>query len=493
MSESQSAYKQVVKATSIFGGVQVFNILISVVRSKVIALFLGPAGMGIAGLLNAVIGLVAMGTNFGLDTSAVKSISVAVNEENPIEISKNVTILKRLIWFTGILGMLLTILFSPLLSAITFGNSDYTFAFIWIAVTLLLRQLTSGHLAVLQGFRKLEYLAKANVYGSFFGLVFTIPLYYYWKIDAIVPAIIVATIFPLLFSWFYSDKLKIKHTKITNSQALSEGKEIIRLGFSLSFIGLLTTLSAYALQIFISNSGGLAEVGLFNAGFAIINSYVGLIFTAMSTDYFPRLAAVCSDNSKVREMVKQQAYTAILIMAPVVILFLIFAPWIVTTLYSGDFLAITAMISWGILGMIFKAVSWSMGYILIAKGDSRMFMRTSIFFNSLFLVINILGYHFYGLEGLGVTFFVNYVIHFSVLLLLTYKRYEFYFDREFYELFVSYAVLCGAAFLLTYIPNVFVKYILMAAIAIFSVAYSLFLLDKKTNIKTWVKNKTTKK
>jgi ABC-type branched-subunit amino acid transport system ATPase component len=58
MSEHKDSYRNVMKATSIFGGVQVFNILIAIVRSKFIALFIGPSGMGIASLLNSTLGLI---------------------------------------------------------------------------------------------------------------------------------------------------------------------------------------------------------------------------------------------------------------------------------------------------------------------------------------------------------------------------------------------------------------------------------------------------
>ena len=69
--EQKCSYRQIVKATSLFGGVQFFQIIISVIRSKFVAILLGPAGMGVVGLLTATTGLVAGLTNFGLGTSAV--------------------------------------------------------------------------------------------------------------------------------------------------------------------------------------------------------------------------------------------------------------------------------------------------------------------------------------------------------------------------------------------------------------------------------------
>ena len=55
MSENKSSYRQILKATSLFGSVQLFNILIAVLRTKLIAILIGPIGIGIAGLLNSTI------------------------------------------------------------------------------------------------------------------------------------------------------------------------------------------------------------------------------------------------------------------------------------------------------------------------------------------------------------------------------------------------------------------------------------------------------
>jgi hypothetical protein len=77
VSEDKTAYRQIMKATSIFGGVQVFQIIIGIIRSKFIAVFLGPTGMGISGLLQVSIGMIAGLTNFRLSSSTIKSNSAA--------------------------------------------------------------------------------------------------------------------------------------------------------------------------------------------------------------------------------------------------------------------------------------------------------------------------------------------------------------------------------------------------------------------------------
>ena len=189
MQEEKSSYRSIMKATSLFGGVQVFNIIIAIVRSKIVAVLLGPAGMGIMGLLTSTTGLVQSLTNFGLGTSAVRDISAA-NESNDFNrISKITTVFRRLVWITGLLGTTSTLLLSPWLSELTFGNKEYTIAFMWLSASLLLNQLASGQNVILQGTRQLKYLAKANLLGSLIGLLISAPLYYIKGIDGIVPAI----------------------------------------------------------------------------------------------------------------------------------------------------------------------------------------------------------------------------------------------------------------------------------------------------------------
>ncbi len=487
MTDTKSSYRQIIKSTSIFGGVQVFNMIISLVRSKVIAILIGPAGIGLIGLFNSALNLIASCTNSGIEISGVKAVATA--ENNATTLAKEVAILRRLIYFTGILGAVVVLLFAPVLSRITFGNTSQTLSFVLLSVTLLFKQLTNGNLLVLQGLSKVKYLAKANFYGNLLGLLVSLPLYYFFKIDGIIPAIVFSSVVAMIAAFFFRNKIKIDAVALTNKEVFTEGKQLIILGFSLSLIGLLTTLSSYLLQIFISNFKGVGEVGLYSAGFTIINTYVGVIFTAMATDYYPRLAKVCDDNFQIKKLVKEQSVIAILLLTPIIVVFLIFAPTVIRLLYSKEFLPIVPLVCWGILGMIVKAVSWSMGYVLIAKGDSKVFVRTSIGFNLAFLIINMIGFYFYGLQGLGITFLVNYIIHFFVLKLILSKKYAFTFDTEFYKLFLYCISICILTFLSLKIELVVLKYILLPLLVLISIYFSWIQLNQRLHFKDFLSRK----
>ncbi len=487
MSESKIAYRHILKATSLLGSVQFITILLSVARSKIIAVLIGPMGMGISGLLNASLGILGSFTSFGLETSAIKHISQENKKGNDEVLARVIAVVKKTIWITGLIGALATIVFSRLLSELTFGTSDYTMAFVWLSFTLLFKQITNGHFAIIQGLQQLKLLAKCNLYSNVLGLVLAIPFYYCLGIDAIVPAIITSSVVGVVFSFYFERRLKIKKTKVTPREVITEGKEMIQLGLMLSLSGSLVTLVAYLLQIYISRSG-LVQTGLYTAGITLLNSYVGIIFSTMSADYFPRLAAVNEDNGKVRTIVQQQALLAVLLLLPIIVVFIVFSPFIIQLLFTDKFMEIVPMVNFGIIGMFFKAASWSMGYILIAKGDSKLFIKTSIGFNFLFLTMMIFGYFLFGLTGVGIAFSLYYILHFAVVKVIVKKRYEFYFEKKFLKIFTWGALLCVSVLLSTFLENLYLKYSVFLTIIVTSVFLSGYELKREAGINLGFKN-----
>lgn len=439
--------------------------------------------MGIVGLLTSTTGFVSALTNFGLRISSVKNVAAAAASGDESRVSMVVTIIRRLVWITGILGMVFTALFSHWLSQLTFGNTDYTLAFIWISVTLLFQQLSSGQMVILQGLRKLQYLARANMAGALIGLIISVPVYYFLRIDGIVPVIIISSLTSMILSWYFARKVRIQSVRITVKETITESKEILKMGFVLSLSGLITLGASYLVRIYISNTGGIEQVGLYNAGFALITTYVGMVFAAMSTDYYPRLSAVANNNQKTKELVNHQAEVAVLILAPILAVFLIFINWIVILLYSQKFTGINEMIHWTALGMYFKAAGWSIGYILLAKGASNLFFWNELIGNIYIIGFNIAGYRLAGLEGLGISFLAAYFIYFIQVLLVTKLKYLFSFKKVFYRVAGIQLLIGLFCFGIMRVLSTPWTFILGAILIIISTLYSFIELEKRIGIK----------
>lgn len=491
--KDQNSYKQILKATSLFSGVQIVNIIFSIVKSKFAAILIGPSGMGILGLFNSTLNLGSGISKLGLDLSSIKEIAYAQQNISNERVDFIIYILKKITWITGLIGALLIISFSSFLSELVFDNKAYSFSFIWIAIALFFRQVMSANLAILQGRRELVKLAKANLITSGFSLIISIILFYYFGVDGIIPVIVLSAIIGFFISHFLNNYHPKFVQKLSIQETFIQGKEMIQLGLTLSVTSLFSILTIYLLQLYVKNVGGISEVGLYNVGFLIINTYVGMIFNAMSKDYFPRLSAIATNFDEANKIIIKQAIVGVLLVTPIIIIFLTFAPIFISVFFSSEFLSIVDLVSIGLLGIVFKSASWSMGYYFIAKGDSKVYIKTAIGFNTLLLVMSIIGYNLDGLRGIGISFLVYYSIHFSVIYMIMKLRYQFSFSNEFLLIFIGCIGLCGISLPLTYLENSLLKYVLLICIILVSIWFTVNFLNKKADLKSIMNNIIGKK
>ena len=110
------SYSHVLKYTGLFGGVQGINILVGIVRNKLVATILGPAGMGLISLFNSTINLLSNATNLGISMSAVKNISEAWDRGDKTALNRIVSMVRAWSLLTALAGFLLCIVLSHLLS-----------------------------------------------------------------------------------------------------------------------------------------------------------------------------------------------------------------------------------------------------------------------------------------------------------------------------------------------------------------------------------------
>jgi len=488
---SKNSYKSIAKANILFGGVQIYNILISVLRSKAIALLLGPEGMGIMGLFNSTLDLVKSATNMGLQTSAVREVSIAKNTRDYGKIQEIKTVLSKLVWITGLLGVLFTFIFAPYLSKFAFGNESYILHFRILSITLLIYQLTVEHNVILQGMRELKLLAKANVIGSTLGLILILPIFYLKGLDAIVPSIIMTALITYIAVYYLSRNIKIKSLNIGIKDFVIKGKSMVIMGFMLSLTGFMDVIVSYLVKIAITNWGSVSEVGLYNAGYSIVLSYVGLVFSSIGTDYFPRLSATANDLQQCNLIINKQFALMILVLTPLILFFIAFAPFLLKLLYSSEFVSVSSMICWLVAGMIFRAIAWCPGFMYIVKNDTRLYLLIYIFTILIELSLFITFYYLYGLIGLGISFFIVNVLCALSSILITKWRYNCTYSFVSYKLMI-YSIILTFAILGVSLIDSMLKYYLYCFLLLISIIYSWRGLNERLGISLYLKNKFLK-
>lgn len=473
-----SAYKDILKSSMLYSGVQVFQILIRVIRSKFIAMLLGPYGMGITSLLRSTTDLITTTTNLGLKTSGVKSIASARAEGNHEKIEQTISVMRIIVLVTGLLGMFICAVFSPFWSQNSFGNADYIWSFVGVSLLILTDQINQGESALLQGMQLRRLLARANIVSQSLSLVTTIPLYFLYGVKAIVPVLVLSSVVALCVTEYYVHKANVKRVKVDYSLVKTIGKAMIVLGFFLSLQHLLSQLSAYLVRIYVSQTGGLDQVGLYGAGVTIVNMYLGLVFTAMATDYFPRLA--CTKTSEeLKTAINNQAEIAFLIFAPIVVAFIVFIKPVIILLYSDKFLPIESMLYFSMAGTLIKAMAWSLSYSIVAKASAKAFFYNELVATIYTFALNILGYKYFGLTGFGISLIVAYTLYLIQVSFVCHRLFDFFFSKKMWALFGTLNIVVLLSLIIRKYSSDGNNYILGTILFVLSTILTVSLLNKK--------------
>lgn len=481
MSE-EKAYTNIFKTTFLFGFVQVFNILVKVGTNKAVALLLGAEGMGIIGLFNSATGMIKTGAGLGVSQSAIRDISEANGSSNHKRFSRIISLTNKVIIFTCLLGIIITITLSPLLSKWSFGSNAYSISFIWLSLVVGLNILSEGQLAILKGMRQLEALAKASMIGSIVGLFTSVPFYYFFGKNGIVPSLIITAFSALFFSNYFVRKIKYNRTKLSLKEIYIEASPMVRMGVALMIVSFIGSLFDLIVSSYIRHTGSLVDVGFYHAGTMIISGYFGVIITAMSTDYYPRISAVHNDNIKLALEMNKQSETGLIMVFPLVVLFVFLSPIIVNFLYSSEFHSTTLYTDYAMLGTIIIIVSNCMGMILLAKQAANIFLLYVIIQRVFLIIIYIISYKYLGLTGLGISYFITGVAH---LILMSFAL-KFHFRIELAKRTYLLLFLIGiTTFITITVRNIdipIVSIVLGSFIFIFSLTFTYIYLKKKMKI-----------
>ena len=408
-------YGQILKSSALIGGSSVVNILIGIVRTKAMALLLGPEGFGLMGVYGSIANLAQSIAGMGINSSGVRQIAEAVGSGDTERVARTVVVLRRTSIFLGILGAVLLVVFSRQVSTLTFGDDQHAAAVALLSLAVFFSLVSGGQGALIQGMRRIVDLARMGILGSFFGLLISIPLVYFLRENGVVPALIGIAAMTIITSWWYSRKVQIRPLPMTTSQVRHEAAALLKLGFAFMASGFLTLGAAYAVRTMVLRMVGLEAAGFYQAAWTLGGLYVGFILQSMGADFYPRLTGVARDNAECNRLVNEQAQISLLLAGPGVIATLTFASVVIALFYSAEFGPAVEVLRWICLGTTLQVITWPIGFIIVAKGAQKIFFWAEL----AWAVVNV-GFSWicvssFGLNGAGIAFFGSYVFHWLLI------------------------------------------------------------------------------
>lgn len=480
--KATDSYSHVLKYTGIFGGVQGLNILVGLVRNKLVAWLLGTEGMGLASLFNTTVNFVSQATNFGISFSAVKHVSELFDSGDEAAIEHFIKVVRAWSLLTACLGMLVCVVAGPLLSNYTFSWGDHTQHFVLLSPAVGLLAITGGETAILKGARRLRSLAVIQVYSVLASLVIAIPIYYFFGQSGIVPVIVLMALASMLLTvchsyHFYPLRLKGERG------ILGEGMAMVKLGLAFVVAGIMGSGAEMIVRSFLNVSANLDVVGLYNAGFMVTITYAGMVFSAMEADYFPRLSAVPQDDVVAQNLtVNRQIEVSLLLIAPMLAAFVIAQPIMIPLLFTDEFLPVVPMAQVAVFSMYLKSLSLPMGYLNLAKGNSMGYLLMEAIYYMAFVVLLVCGYSYWGLYGTGIALVLSYAVEMVVVYLYVHFRFRYTVSTPVLCYLAVQLLLGVGVYASTFIQSARLSWGLGLAGVVLSTAFSFTVLRRKTSL-----------
>ncbi len=428
---SGSSHRQILRSSSIIGGASVVNILISLLRTKVAAVLLGPAGIGLIGLFQSLIATASAMAALGFGTVGTRQIAEAAGRKDAAGVA---AARRALFWGTAILaviGFALVWLLRETLATRLLGDASRATDVGWLALGVGLTVAAGSQGALLTGLRRIGDIARVSVWSSVLATVIGVSALWLWGPQGLLVFVLATPLGSFLIGHLYVARVpKVQAPSTPMPQLAAQWKELVRIGIPFMVTGVIVAAGQLAVRGIVQTQLGPSALGQFQAAWVVSVTYMGFVLGAMGADYYPRLTAAIEDRQKVNELVNQQTEVALLLASPVLLILLALAPWAIEILYSSSFDRASSLLRWQIVGDVLKIASWPLGFVLLAAGAGRTFMLTEalavgVFTGAVWIMLPVIG-----LAATSFAFVTMYLFYLPVVYWLARRRTDFRWDRQ---------------------------------------------------------------
>ena len=425
----KSTYRTILRSSSIVGVAQLVNILAGILKMKVAAVILGPAGVGLIGLYGNLMQTGAIFSGLGISSAGTRQIAVATESGY----AALATVRRALFWGTLVLsltGAVVFWIFSAPIADLVLNDPARASDVSWLAVGVACMVAAGGQTALLTGMRRIGDFARINAGAGILSAAFGVSVLWVWGKDALLVMVLVTPAATLLLGYFFVARLgRPEGLPASLSVLTKEWYAMLSLGIPFMISGLITILGHLVARSLVHNELGAEALGYFQASWTIGTIYLGFILGAMGADYYPRLTAAIRNHHAATRLVNEQTEVALLLCGPPLVAMLGFSPWLIQLLYSTEFGPAVEILRWQLLGDILKVMSWPLGFIMLARGAGKTFVFTE-FVGILTFVFGIwVALPMVGVVGTGMAFLWFYLLYLPLVYVIARRSIGFRWSR----------------------------------------------------------------
>lgn len=398
------------------GQAHLVNTLAHLVKIKVVALLLGPAGVGLIGLYVNLVETASTVAAMGTGNIGTRQIAVAASDGGEVALSRT---RRALFWGTLVLsltGGAAFYLVSAWIAEVLLKDATLANDVAWLSVAVALTVAAGSQAALLMGLQRVGDIARINIGSGILAAFLGIFAVWRWGASGLVAAVLVAPLTAFALGHLYVSRLdRPIGPPASLPELATQWRGMVGAGFAFMLSSLVTLLGHLAARTLVHSELGSEALGHFQAAWAIGMTYLGFVIAAMTTDYYPRLSAVIRDPVKATRLVNEQTEVVLLLGAPALLALLGLAPWVIQLLYSQEFEPAVNVLRLHLLGDVLKVMSWPLCFVLIAAGAGKTFVMSETLCVGVFVATIVFGLPILGVTATGVAHVALYLVYLPVV------------------------------------------------------------------------------
>lgn len=415
-------------------GAQAATLVAAFIRSKIVAILLGPSGIGLVGVMTAFNGNISALASWGLSTSGVRLVAGSVGQDR----ERKRAAVRKFGLIVSAAGLLMTLaLFWPA-TVTTFRDSGYSLEIFIAGMAVPCLVASAMWSSLLQADGHVKVLAKAQALSALAGLLLGAPFIFLYGTIGIAFSLLLSAAIPAALTWRLA---RIHCPPAQEGADAVDIKSMFKLGGGLVVVGVASQAAAYVVRLVIirhyatHGGDGLEAAGYYQAAISIAGSLPAVVFGAMGTDFFPRVAAA-RDEKEAQLLSERQIEAGLLMALPMLTALLTMSDIGLRLLYDNRFDRAGPLLGWMIWGVFLRLLAWPLGYWMLARGSVNTVIIVESSSNLVMALLPFILVPVYGVIGAAYSFAVSYLVYALIMLMVSRARSGEWINRRALSWFV---------------------------------------------------------
>lgn len=409
--------------TSVLSGLaQVIRIITGIIVTKVIAVLIGPSGVAVIGQLQNILNLSTLLSGDFLKTALLK-FTAQYNQSESDDVADIWSASLKIVLILSFITSIFLYLSSKNIAIYFLKDESYHIVLKTLAFSLPFFVLNSFFLAILNGLKQIKLYIYISILINIFSLILVCILSYLYGLKGSLFAYVTNQSIVFLITIYLirnEDWFRLENFRKHNFDRAFISKKLIQFSF-ITFTAIASSsLSMLYIRSFMIESLSIEMTGIWQALWTLSSLFIGLITTAMGTYLLPTMSGI---NNK--DLLNKEMRASFLILAPITFsglgLLYLLRDFIILTLYSPDFIIMSDLIGWQLLGVLFKTIAWLFSISFVSQGLVKASVIIEILFAlSWCLLMTVLVEKFY-LNGATYAFALNSLLN-LIVVAIVYKK-----------------------------------------------------------------------